>query len=97
MAPFAFPHDVKRPGRTRQGSAIEIAALLRALDGTCPAAKEQLRRRRRERLRRVRAVKTLTSRGPYKGGRPPFPARLSTGYCGSSVQPHARLDRRFSA
>jgi hypothetical protein len=41
MTPFAFLCDGKRPARTRQGYAIYIAALLRALDGTWPAAREQ--------------------------------------------------------
>ena len=69
MIPFAFQQNGERPGRTCQGFAIKDRRAARAPDRTCSAAKTNLEEGEGRAYERIPAVNSLTTSGPFNGGR----------------------------
>ena len=70
MNPFAFHRNCKRPGRTRQGFAIRIAALRARLTEPARPHKTAETKAKGATDKSVSAVKSLTAAGPFKEGVP---------------------------
>ena len=73
MTPFAFRQESTRPGRSRQGFAIRDRRAAGALDGTCPA-KKLCQVGEGSYCERISVGESLTTPGPFHGGRSLVPA-----------------------